>query len=79
MGDLTVPEPLPLSRHGNEGDTLQYSPNLARAAYGGVLAMILALILLASPGYFDLGLFFLVLGALLLAAGMIGAHRRGRK
>ncbi len=58
---------------------MQYSPNLARATYGGILAVIVALILLASRGYLYLGLFFLVFGASLTATGMIGASRRGRK
>jgi hypothetical protein len=58
---------------------VQYTPNLARAAYGGIFAMLLGLILLASPGYLDFGLFFLVVGAALLSTGMTGAYRRGKK
>jgi hypothetical protein len=79
MGDLTVPGPSPLYHQHSGGDTVRYSPNLARATYGGFFAMVLALILLVSPGYLYFGLFFLVFGAVLVAVGMIGAFLRGRK
>jgi len=54
---------------------MQYTPNLARAAYFGFLLLVIGLVLLVVPSYLLVGLGIVALGGALIATGMVGAYR----